>query len=557
MAIELVEAGYTVWVPWLADDDLDDYWPRLPWEPLERAGAMLRAKSVGAGANFLLENQTAAGVDFLASLPRVDLSKLSVIGWSEGAQLGAVAAAMDSRISAVVRLEAPLDRGALRRSVAGVLGGALFSHADCALGDPELAALIAPRPLLYAFSTKDQSVSRFAAYASPRVVSIIRDLYVGLNLPTQFSVQSDSDWTAADMRRVRVWLDRAIAFRPPETPAPAVAPRRPTNETYHSAFIDSTLVQRMQYIASLGPCVAPTVRPRFESVAAFESSVEPLRRELETNLRVTDFKGTAKTQVTRRDTVLKLAKYTLEFVEVRSERTRLPVMGLLATPIASVAQSLPVVIGTNGNDGLAAPFGLGGAERVPYLNAYADYLASRGTIVFVPFLPHAFPEVAAAELAARDRDGPTSFGLVVSLYMAAVDFSLTLPQVDSSRIAISGISYAGYAALFTAALDRRISTVVFSNPVTTASVLFSDKDGSGLAAWFGEICSMIDPALTYLIAPRRMIRENGSRDDNGYERYSLESVDQVRQVYRKLGIESQFEFYRHSGGHELLPRLIF
>ena len=556
-AIELVEAGYTVFVPWLEDDDQDSYWPRLQWEDLEGNGAMLRAKSNGVGAYFLLLNQVAGGIDFLSYLPDVDMSKLSVIGWSEGAQIAAVTAAFDSRISAVVRLAAPLDRAALRATVQGVFGEAVFTHVDCAFGDPEMAALIAPRPLLYAYSTKDQSVSRFDGFISSRVVATIRQIYSDLGQPRQFAVQADTDWTGANMRRVRTWLDSAIKFEPREVAATIVRPAPPEGERYRSQFIDSTRAQRRQYIARLGPCVSPSVSPNFESVAAFESSVEPLRRRLAAVLRIPRAPRNPSLRLVRRDTVLRQARYTLEYVELQSARTSLPLSGLLATPIANVGQSAPVVISVDGNYGLAGPFGLNGRENVPYLNAYADDLASNGTVVFAPFIPKDFPEIAAAELRARDPNGPTSWSYVVPLFSAAVDFVLSLPQVDSARVGIWGISYAAYPALFTAALDRRISTLLYSNPVTTADVLFSDPDGAGLAGWFGEICSVIDPTLTYLIAPRRMIRENGARDDNGYERYSLESVDKIRQVYDQLGLGYQFEFFRHTGGHETRPRTIF
>jgi dipeptidyl aminopeptidase/acylaminoacyl peptidase len=129
-----------------------------------------------------------------------------------------------------------------------------------------------------------------------------------------------------------------------------------------------------------------------------------------------------------------------------------------------------------------------------------------------------------------------------------------MPEIDSARVGIWGISYGGVAALYTAALDTRFSSVVFSDPVVTADVLFGTQTSSSLAAWWPEICQTIDAVQAYLIAPRRFVRENGMRDANGYERKPLESVDRIRNVYDSLGVGSRFTLVRHGGAHETRPR---
>jgi hypothetical protein len=445
----------------------------------------------------------------------------------------------------------------MRTTLAGVFGEAAFTHIDCALGDMEMAALIAPRPLLFAYSTADQSVARFVGFISPRVVQQIRGIYDGLHQPAKFAVQADSTWADAQMHRVRTWLDSAIAFDSRPLPARLTRPRTPSSERYHTVFMDSTQVQRQQWIADLGPCIAPVVKPDFSSISSYLASVEPLRRKLAATLRVPTIDSAAPFRMLRRDTVLRQAKYTLEYVEFSTGRSTIPVTGLLAIPITNPGEKMAAVISMDANVGMAVPFGLNGPERVHYLNAYADRLASSGIIVFAPWNPVSFPRVAAGPLRARNLDGPTSWSFSLPLYAAAVDFTRSLPGVDISQIGVWGISYAAYNALFLGALDTRISTVVYSNPVNTADVLFRDPDSSGLETWYGEICSMIDPSIAYLIAPRRLVRENGASDTNGYEKAPLESVEQIRQLYSKLGIPSQFDFFRHSGGHETIPRMIF
>jgi dienelactone hydrolase len=556
--LELAEAGYTVLSLWLADDELDSYWPRATWQLLNRNGAMLAAKTRGPGTYYVLANEVAGAVDFLIGLPGVDASKVGVIGWGEGAQIAMLVAALNGGVKAVVRLEAPLDRRPLRSTVLGVLGESAFTHLDCSLGDVEMAALIA-RPLLYAYSSRDSSVARFAAFISPSVESQIRAMYASLENKPMFAVQADSSWSIGkNMRSVRTWLDAALAFDSRDVPTRVIPPRRPPNERYHNAFIDSTQLQRREFIASLGACgSSPEFEPDFRSIDQYNASVEPLRRRLAQALRVALPVTSPTFRIVRRDTVLQQAKYLLEYVELASSRTNIPVSGLLATPTVGAPRGLPAVISLDGNDGLAGPFGLKGREGTRYLNAYADELASSGNVVFVPYSPSSFPEIAATELRARNPDGPTSWSYVIPVYQAAVDFALSLPSVDSTRIGMWGISYAAFPALFTTALDLRVSTLLFSNPVLTYDLLFQSPDGAGLSAWFGEICSVLDTTLTYLIAPRRLVRENGARDANGYERFPLESIENIRQVYVKLGVPAQFQFARHQGGHETQARSIF
>lgn len=556
-AIELVEAGYTVFVPWISDDKLADFWPRVPWEYVGRAGALLSAKLNGPGANLLLSNEVSSAIDLLQQEKGVDSTKLSIMGWGEGAQLASVSAALDKRVTAVVRMDATVDRRALRATVSGMFSESSFTHIDCALGDVEMAALTAPRPLLYAYATSDPSVSRYAAFLSPRVVpSRIRSMYAALGAPRAFGVMKDSIWTSDSMRRVRMWLDSAVGFHPRAMAAKPGYPSKPSTQRYHSEYMDSTLFLRAAYIAQLGPCVSPTVTPNYTSRGAYDSSVAPLRKFVATQLRVPALDVPSTLRVLRRDTVLRQPKYLLEYVEIASSRIPMPIVGMLATPYTTTTQS-PAVISVDANYGFVAVFGLKGRERTPYLNAYGDYLASNGTVVFAPYIPTLFPEVAPTELRAKDPTGLSGWSFLIPYYAGAVDFALSLPQVDSTRIGMWGISFAGYPALITTALDKRVSALLFSNPIATADVLFQSQDAALLAPWFGSICSVIDPALTYLIAPRRLVRENGAHDSNGYEHFPLESIERIRHVYSLLGIPAQFEFVRHAGGHETLPRLLF
>ena len=551
-ALQFAEAGYTVYIPWLADDQSSDYWPRLKWTSLQRAGSSLWPRVPGLGPLHLLLNEISGGIDYLSALPDVDATKLATVGWGEGAELATITAAVDKRVGAVVRLGAPVDRRALRSTQLGVLEDANFMHFDCTLGDFELAALIAPRPLLYAYSTKDESVSRIRSFISGEVSASIRSLYSATGYSNNFALQADIDWGTANSARVRSWLDAALRFSPREVPRAIVVRQPQVEEDYNLNWIDTTKSDRQNYVASLGTCVPRVPHPKTTSVAEFERSLVPFRRTVSAALGLDPEEGRPDLVVTRRTSLRRQRGYELQFVEIKSSRTPIPLIGLLAIPDSLQDHQAPGVVSVDGNFGLGRPFGLPLPEEQPYLNSYADALAKEGTVVFVPYYPTDFPEIAAAELRAR-APGKTSYGLMIPLFLAAIDFVESLKQVDTRRIGVWGISYAGTLGLYTAALDKRVTAVVYSNPVVSVDVLFGNRDSALLSAWWPEVCSTIDMVQAYLIAPRRFVRENGLRDANGYERTPLESVKRIREIFESLNLESQFDFVRHDGGHETRP----
>ena len=548
-AIELAEAGYTIFVPWLADDQGSDRFPMFPWSLVERHGSSLAARVPYGGTYHLLVNEVAGALDFLLSLADVDPLKVAVIGWSEGAQLASVAAAMDNRIGAVVRLDSPLDRHALRNTITGVFNGAASTHMDCALGDVEMAALTAPRSLLYAYSTRDESVARYLPFASAAIQQRMRLLYEGFGRGSSLAVQADSQWSVANARAVRVWLDSQLDFVPRAVPDRPPRPRFQIVDSYNDPQIAELNQQRTEYISTMGSCKALGINPSFDSPAAYLMSVAPLRQRVGRVMNIEAISSSQAFRVVKRYVVSRQPRYTLEFVDIASTRSSMPVMGLLATP-TDARGPLPAVISFGANYGLARPFGLPVAERSPYLTSYAADLANAGHVVFAPYLPLSFPEVAAAEIRARNPGGATSFSMAVSMYSGAIDFVRSLSTVDTTSITAWGISYSATAALFTTAFDSRITTLVYSNPILTTSVLFANPDAAILSPWYPEVCATVDVTLKYLIAPRRLIRENGVRDANGYEVTPLETVSAIQANYTSLGLGSQFILVRHAGAHE-------
>ena len=121
--------------------------------------------------------------------------------------------------------------------------------------------------------------------------------------------------------------------------------------------------------------------------------------------------------------------------------------------------------------GKAEPAGLGGKADLHY----AAELAGRGYVTLAPDYPgfgdyHIDPY--GMGYASATMKG-------IRNHMRAVDALASMPQVDAARIGAIGHSLGGHNALFVAAFDRRLRTVVTSCGFTS----FAKYKGGDLTGW--------------------------------------------------------------------------
>ncbi len=160
--------------------------------------------------------------------------------------------------------------------------------------------------------------------------------------------------------------------------------------------------------------------------------------------------------------------YTLEWIRFRARflNTDDYIGGFLATPLGGLTQK-PAVLSFMGYEAASWSFPilgtiLGEPSTYPYLNSYGDYLARSGNIVFMPFITYPFDTWGAA-LNVRTNRTSNIWNFLLPFYMSGVDFLYSQPNVDTNRIAAYGLSYGGLSALYTTAIDPRISTLIYSN----------------------------------------------------------------------------------------------
>jgi dienelactone hydrolase len=135
----------------------------------------------------------------------------------------------------------------------------------------------------------------------------------------------------------------------------------------------------------------------------------------------------------------------------------------------------------------------------------------------------------------------------------AVDYLVSLPEVDARRLGIIGHSLGAKEVLYVAAFDDRVKATVFS------------EGGIGLAmsnwhdVWYLG-AQIREPGFTHdhhellaLIAPRPFLLlaggENGAADSAASQRY----LDAVHPLYRALGREDALVFSLHHTGHRYPP----
>lgn len=130
-----------------------------------------------------------------------------------------------------------------------------------------------------------------------------------------------------------------------------------------------------------------------------------------------------------------------------------------------------------------------------------------------------------------------------------MDYAATRPEIDSSRIAITGNSGGGTVSLFTAALDERVRVAVPGSYFCSfeASILSVHHCMCNVVPGIVRYAEMSD--IAGLIAPRPVLFVNG-RDDAIFPFEATQAAfERVQRIYRDAGAEHRCRLYAGSGGH--------
>lgn len=138
----------------------------------------------------------------------------------------------------------------------------------------------------------------------------------------------------------------------------------------------------------------------------------------------------------------------------------------------------------------------------------------------------------------------------------ALDWLLARPEVDSTRVGVTGNSGGGTLTTYVNALDDRITMAApccyitrWWRHVENELPVDAEQTPPGLAAAGGEMADML-----FAAAPRPLLI-CGQRNDFFDPRGTLECYDELRRVYRILGRENEVECFIGPVGHGLSTHL--
>lgn len=171
-----------------------------------------------------------------------------------------------------------------------------------------------------------------------------------------------------------------------------------------------------------------------------------------------------------------------------------------------------------------------------------------GYVVWAPqFVMHPFrdrdtstpiPAEVRADLDLKLRNAGTSLMALESMkVIRSLDAVLKKPEVDPNRVAMIGLSYGGYYALYIAALDSRIHAVVASGCFREAPLVRETIIG-------GRPLDLTSPQQVALIAPRPLQIQTGIKD-------TFAPIESVRRTLAEARVyHPTLDYQEFDGGHE-------
>lgn len=239
-------------------------------------------------------------------------------------------------------------------------------------------------------------------------------------------------------------------------------------------------------------------------------------------------------------------------------RTKLAVLpGVHAEGLYIVPKGLtgkaPLIISMHGG---------GGSPEVALFNGGANYHdmvrggVKRGYVVFAPqhlFSAEGLPKNIRGTIDDRLRLVGTSLTAVEIVKITrSLDVILQRPEVDAQRVGMVGLSYGGYYALVTPALDPRIKVSVCSCYYGVQEGRYERDELSvpGDFRFKDRFSLFRDPDLVALICPRALQIQAGSTDGVDHREPGRKLAAISAAYYQKLGLDDRFQHLIFEGRHE-------
>lgn len=304
--------------------------------------------------------------------------------------------------------------------------------------------------------------------------------------------------------------------------------------SFHSHFV--TWMLGISTLVSAGPLAAADRNLRFTSNTPAETA--PWQRQVRQKLFELMMGGAQPQRVGLAPTVVRResvpgARYVLEELTLQSLPDR-RAHAWVARP-AQPSGKVGAVLAIHGHGGSGE-----NVVRGQSLYGYGRVLAEMGYVVIAPDVgQHELQHTTWSLMGERTWDA-----------IRSLDYLTTLPEVDTNRLAVAGLSLGGETTMYVAALDERLSIVCSSGWLTTVANM---KNGHCPCFNFAGLEENFDFADIFAcVAPRRLVCELGAleRAPGGFPIETGEQAAQeIRAAYRTLAVDSRFTLTFHPAGH--------
>lgn len=291
-------------------------------------------------------------------------------------------------------------------------------------------------------------------------------------------------------------------------------------------------------------------QPDYSSPLAFEKSAEPLRKAFSASIGYPP-PGDVPAEAATFDKIGEDSIGTY----YRAKIAVLPGVhseGIYIVP-RGIKGRVPLVISMHGG---------GGSPEVALFHGGANYHdmvrggVKHGYAVFAPqhlFSADGFPRDIRNRIDDRLRLVGTSLTAVeIAKITRSLDVLLKRTEIDPQRVAMVGLSYGGYYALVTPAIDKRIKVSVSSCYYGVQEGRY-DRDELSVPSDFefmDRFSLFRDSEIVALICPRALEIQAGGKDDVDHREPGKLLAPISAAYYAKLGLADRFRHRVFEGGHE-------
>jgi cephalosporin-C deacetylase-like acetyl esterase len=494
-----------------------------------------------------------------------------VCGYAEGGQTALYAAAVDTRIAAVL-VSGYFDSRQrvwaepIYRNVWGLLRE---------FGDAEIAGLILPRTLVVEHSAVLDITGHKGEWHTPDYASVraeVERIEIGKVLRRPSPVKSTGPpFSEEALAQFAAALGvETLAKLSPESPVD----RRTNFDTAarHLRFFREMeahiqqLVQRSEHVRDRGflYSVMPELEMRTWSTDA-KLPTQPMAKFMEGAKRFrAQFRNEAMGRFdvpllpfNARTRVVKATEKWTAYDVVLDVYPELFAWGLLVLPKdLKPGERRPVVVCQHGRNGL--PRNLLDAHNTAYRDIAAT-LAERGFIAFAPHNLYRGEDRYRWLNRKANTVKATLFSFIVASHDQILRWLEAQPFVAGDRIAFYGLSYGGETAVRVPPLLEKYALSICSGDFNqwTHKVAATDEPFSFMRTieWempYWNLGHAFDYAeMAYLIFPRPFMVERGHLDLVGRDQWVAHEYAKVRWLYAQLGLANRTEITFFQGGHSM------